>query len=226
MEAQVELIELGLDREEAEVQALRTLLSEEERARADRFVFPRDQRRFTVARASLRKALAARLGTTPEALAFHYEEHGKPRLKGDALIFNLSHSGERAVIAISSGPRVGVDIEAARPEVDIHGLAEYTYSPAEFASFLSLPESLRRAGFFRCWTSKEAFVKTLGLGFSFPLRDFDVEVDPRRPAAILALRAPGLSRARYAIQAFADDPVHPIAVVVEAEELRVQRGFL
>ncbi len=220
-EAVVDLTIVDLDRGEEEVLQHRTLLAPDELERADRFVFPKDRRKFTVARASLRTVLGARLGVDPAGLRFRYEEHGKPVLLDHPLVFNLSHSGERAVIAISSGPRVGVDVEAARTELDHAGVARYTYSPAEVQAYFGLPPELQIRGFFRCWTSKEAFVKTLGLGFSFPLHDFDVEVDPRRPGAILALRAPGLRRGDFSLSTLEDDPAHPIALVTESPSHRV-----
>lgn len=217
----VDITIVDLDRGEEQVLEQRALLSPDELERADRFVFPKDRRKFTLARGALRRVLAARLGARPAELRFRYEEHGKPALLDHPLVFNLSHSGERAVIAISSGPRVGVDVEAARADLDHAGVARYTYSPAEIEAYFALPPDLRVRGFFRCWTSKEAFVKTLGLGFSFPLHDFDVEVDPRRPGAILALRAAGLRREGFSLSTWEEDPAHPIALVTESPAHRV-----
>lgn len=220
-EAVVDLTIVDLDRGEEQVLEHRALLSSDELTRADRFVFPKDRRKFTLARGALRKVLGARLGVPPAGLRFRYEEHGKPVLLDHPLVFNLSHSGERAVIAISSGPRVGVDVELARADLDHAGVARYTYSPTEVAAYFALPPELKVRGFFRCWTSKEAFVKTLGLGFSFPLHDFDVEVDPRRPGGILALRAPGLRREEFSLSTLEDDPAHPIALVTESPSHRL-----
>lgn len=155
------------------------LLSGDERERADRFRFPDDRRRFAIARATLRRALAAALGVDdPAILEFEYGQHGKPvlspRFNRGALSFNASHSGERLLIGLGQGADIGVDIECHRPLVDRDGLVRRYFSAAENTVYFCLPEAAREQAFFGCWTRKEAFVKALGRGLSFPLKDFDV----------------------------------------------------
>jgi 4'-phosphopantetheinyl transferase len=89
------------------------LLSADERARAGQFMFDRDRRRYIAARARLRIILARYVGQAPAALQFHYGPHGKPAL--DGISFNLSHSADLALLAVSRGTVVGVDIERVRP---------------------------------------------------------------------------------------------------------------
>lgn len=102
-------------------------------------------------------------------------EHGKPFFPAlPGFCFNLSHSGERVLCAVSPSP-VGCDIELSR-RVDL-AIARRFFHPDERAWLLSLPEAEREAAFFRLWTCKESFVKALGLGLSLPLDSFAVSLE-------------------------------------------------
>ena len=108
----VEVWSIPLDRAEQDVDALATLLAPDERARAERFVFPRDRRRFVVARAGLRAILGRYLAQEPERVAFAYGPRGKPSVPG--VEFNLTHANELALCAVARRT-VGVDLEWRRP---------------------------------------------------------------------------------------------------------------
>ncbi len=165
----------------------RDLLSTEERERAARFHFERDRRLYTAAHAGLRRALARELGADPRELAFAADAAGRPHLLGTAeLFFSLSHSGDRALVAVARTPRVGVDVEWLRAGIDRERLAQRNFTPREQAELLALSEDERRLGFFRVWTRKEAYVKALGKGLYHPLGDFDVSASP--DARFLAFR--------------------------------------
>jgi 4'-phosphopantetheinyl transferase len=154
------------------------LLEPHERERANRFAFERDRRRFVVAHASLRLALGACLNRAPESLRFVASSNGKPRVV-DSLVdlrFNLSHSGERAVLAIALNQEVGIDIEEERL-VEVLDIAEHFFSRCEVDALRAVASTERVAAFFRCWTRKEAFLKALGEGLSFPLDAFEVSVE-------------------------------------------------
>lgn len=163
------------------------LLSFDERARAGRFHFPCDRRRYVVARGTLRTRLAAYLGCRASAVAFSYGAHGKPALRppgqGARLSFNLSHSDELAVLAVAGGAPVGVDVERARPVAE--DFAAHAFAAEELAALRTLPARCRQAGVFACWTRREAYVKATGTGLSQPKDSFAVAVDPSRPARLL-----------------------------------------
>lgn len=146
---------------------LAACLSEDERGRAFRFKFGRDARRFMVARSTLRVLLGGYLGLAPHGVAFTYGAHGKPALDGihAALSFNLSHSGDVAVVAAGWNRAVGVDVELRRTLPDLAALAARSFAPRERAVLDALPEMERPAAFFRCWTRKEAFIKATGRGW-------------------------------------------------------------
>jgi 4'-phosphopantetheinyl transferase len=163
---------IAADVERAEDQGL---LSAEERESAARFHFERDRRLYTAAHAGLRRALARELGADPREFAFAADAAGRPHLLGTTgLFFSLSHSGDRALVAVARTPRLGVDVEWLRAGIDRERLAQRNFTPREQAELLALPEEERYLGFFRVWTRKEAYVKALGKGLYHPLADFDV----------------------------------------------------
>ncbi|HEU0079761.1 MAG TPA: 4'-phosphopantetheinyl transferase superfamily protein [Longimicrobiaceae bacterium] len=197
------------------------LLAPDERARADRFRFERDRRRFTVARGVLRTLLGRYLDADPRGIAFRYESHGKPVLDGASaahgIRFNVSHSGEMALYALARGRELGVDVEEVRRMDDGLDIAVRFFSEAEVAAFRSLPEEIRDDAFFNCWTRKEAYIKAVGEGLSFPLHVFDVSLAPGEPARLLASRDPRQAE-RGSLRGLPDPaPGYRAAIVVEGE---------
>ncbi len=167
-------------------------LDEKETLRARRFVFPRDRDRFVRAHATMRRILGEYSGISPERICFVNGAHGKPRIDSapgaEPLQFNLSHSGEIAVLSIARTYDLGIDVEVVRPiERDI---AEHHFSPAELLALGSVDDEEWLSGFYLCWTSKEALLKGEGLGLNLPLNAFDVEAHPERAPALLACRPP------------------------------------
>lgn len=156
------------------------LLSADERARADRFQFDRDRDRFAAARATLRLMLALYLGDEPRGYEFGYGEQGKPFLAGafaaSGLEFNVSHAQGLAAYAFACERRVGIDVEGVRPVADAHEIAERFFSPREAEQLGGLRDEEKPEAFFNVWTRKEAFVKAVGEGLSYPLDRFEVSL--------------------------------------------------
>jgi 4'-phosphopantetheinyl transferase len=154
------------------------LLQPDETARASRFHFDRDRRHFVVARGFLRLLLGKYLQAGPKELQFAYGAWGKPALDGEfrdsPLRFNMSHSHGMALYAVTNGRQIGVDVEYVRADFASDNIAERFFSAHEVASLCALPDDDRVAGFFRCWTRKEAYIKATGRGMSQPLDGFDV----------------------------------------------------
>lgn len=177
----------ALDQPDSVLPDLEHTLSPDEIARADRFAFPHLRRQYVAARGILRDILARYLGVSAAGLQFTYGAEGKPALVDDRLHFNLSHSQDIVVYSITSPEReVGVDIEYARRSLsDLEGLVARTFSRNETAALMSLPPAQRQQAFFNCWTRKEAYIKAVGKGLSYPLGDFDVTLRPDDPARLL-----------------------------------------
>jgi 4'-phosphopantetheinyl transferase len=167
---------IALDLDDRDRSRYASLLDAGERARAARFVFDRDRRRFSTARGILREILGRVLEIAPENVDFAYGPHGKPAVQGSALHFNLSHSGDDGVVAWSRDLPVGVDIEEVRERDDLLGLARRFFSRTETAAIEMAAPEARLGAFYRCWTRKEALLKATGAGISRTLSTFTVDV--------------------------------------------------
>jgi 4'-phosphopantetheinyl transferase len=211
----------GLDLDPADHERLRAFLSADESARADRFLRPEHRRRFANGRGLVRQVLAGYLETEPGRIRFVYGPQGKPGLPATALRFNLSHSGGRALLAVTRGRELGVDIERIRPEIDCLGIARRVFSEAEQRALRAVPEPLRRRAFFAAWTRKEAYVKARGGGLSIPLRDFDVSLAPGEPPALLRAPDPG-EIDRLQLEGLDVEDGFMAALVVEGRGLRLR----
>ncbi|MBE9094401.1 4'-phosphopantetheinyl transferase superfamily protein [Tychonema sp. LEGE 07203] len=174
------------------LQSLQQTLSTDEQTKAERFHFPKDRDRFIVSRGALRAILSRYLHINPSLLRFEYNPYGKPSLTvaqgGNTLRFNLSHSREIALIALTKNREIGVDIEAIDPKTSCLEIAERFFSPLEHLALCSLPEYLQTTAFFTCWTRKEAYIKAVGKGLSLPLNEFDVTLAPGEPPALLNVK--------------------------------------
>jgi 4'-phosphopantetheinyl transferase len=176
-------VDLNLDLDQ--INQFSQFLTAQERQRAAKFINPLHGSRWTVARGYLRQILSGYLDLTPAEVVFSYGQQGKPAVEGHDLQFNLSHSGDRAVYAVSAKDPVGIDVEYIHslPATD---LVDRFFSANEQAIFHRLPASLQQAAFFHAWTQKEAYLKACGTGLSTPLDQIEVSIDPRTPAAIIA----------------------------------------
>ena len=187
----------SLDRDDDE-----SLLSQEERARAAKFHFARDQRRFIAGRAARRRILAGYLGALPAQLAFDEGAQGRPFLGDHDLNFNMSRSNGWGLVAISESNVLGVDIEAVSMSDDLRDVAVDNFSPAERGSLGGLCGDIWVQGFFNCWTRKEAVVKAVGQGLSMPLDCFDVTLAPDARAQILRADGEAQEARAWSLTAF------------------------
>jgi len=208
----------SLDRDSAEVERLKALLTADERERARRFYFDRDRRRFVVARGVLREILGRYLGRAPAQIRFAHNEYGKPFLyeDGSSLRFNVSHSQGAALYACTLRREVGVDIELLREDFASLEIAERFFSEAEIRKLVSLPAHERTQGFFNCWTRKEAYIKALGEGLSHPLDCFSVSLAPGESARLISTDKDRLEAAKWSIVDL--KPFHGYAAAIAIRE--------
>lgn len=152
------------------------LLSEEEKTRANRFYFEKDQNNFTISRGLTRLILAKYLNIDPKHIIFSQNSFGKLNLENKKLKFNLSHTKELLLIGVSFDTELGVDIEKIREISVYQDIVRRFFSDNEIKSFFLQPESKYQESFFTIWTRKEAFIKAVGRGLNIPLNSFDVSV--------------------------------------------------
>lgn len=177
------------------VERCRSCLSSGERQRADRFVFERDRVHHTVAHGVLRHLLGLYCGISPESLGFSVTAAGKPSLArlpenlaewssgnpaGDppGIHFNLTHSGGRALLGVSQGRELGIDLEQVRSNIEVLSISRNYFFGAERDAIEGALSVTRDSLFFRYWVAKEAVLKAQGIGLGFPLDQFRVDFLP------------------------------------------------
>jgi 4'-phosphopantetheinyl transferase len=215
----------------ARADALWPLLSADEQTRARHRLRDVHRRRFVVAHGALRVILSGYANTEPAALAFAVGEHGKPALSRTpgasdiGLEFNLSHSEDVALVAVTRARPVGVDVQRWSEGVSHLELAERFFSPQEREALrlLSPAPEMIAAGFFAAWTRKEAYLKATGHGITRGLHHFDVTLAPGEGARLLADRLDREATERWSMTELAAGPGYSAALVVASPLREVLR---
>jgi 4'-phosphopantetheinyl transferase len=197
------------------------LLTEEERARASRYVYTVDQDRFIIARGVLRALLGRYLGIDPRTIVFEYGEHGKPSVMS-SLKFNLSHAGDWAVYGFTQRQNIGIDVERMRDDLDINSIAQRFFSAYESSMLQQLPPEQQLAAFFDIWAKKEAFIKAIGSGLFYSLQQFDVSVNPMEPATLLSVAGSQEKAQAWVLQTFTPAAGYAGAWAIEGAVEQVQ----
>lgn len=213
---EIHLWEFPLATSESTFANCRELLSEEERIRADKFRFEKHARNYIFAHASLRSILSGYTRIAARDLRFVDSKQGKPRLAQSAtdFRFNMSHASNWALVGVTRGREIGVDIEAIRQDVEFDKLAERFFSQQEREALRSFSPEHKARAFFRCWTCKEAFLKAQGVGLSRNLDSFDVDLSSG-PARLLATRPDASEAERWRLFELEGPPGYAAAVAVE-----------
>lgn len=222
---QVDIWHIPLAQNHATISACRSLLPGDEIERADRFYFEKDRRPFTVAHGALRQILGRYTGADPRKITFSHGSKGKPELKSpvDTIRFNLSHSGNLALLAVTRDAALGVDVEFVKPDFGGQEIAERFFSRHEVNTLLALPVEERAHAFFSCWTRKEAYIKAVGEGLSLPLDSFDVAFGPGVFPALLRVDASAAELSRWRLYDIPVPPEYRAALMVEGKEHRLQQ---
>jgi 4'-phosphopantetheinyl transferase len=175
-----EIWTIQLDHASIQMDLCEEVLSTDEQERAAKFKFQRDRRRYIVAHATLRSILAAHMTKSPQELTFTHGKNGKPYLAGTDIErdiqFNLTHSHEVALLAVTRGQEIGVDVEYMNRDFAFTEVAERFFTASEVQALLALPVPLQKQAFYKCWTSKEAFLKAKGTGLSGELGEVTIEL--------------------------------------------------
>lgn len=166
--SEIDVWRVFLYRDSNSIRMLYDLLSDEEKYRANKYVFATDRERFIACRGTLRKIIGIYLGLGPKEIRLSYHQFGKPFLNNENLRFrfNVSHSHGVGLIAIALDREVGVDIEFVDQSFDVLSVARSAFSEDETAHLKILPRSLQATAFFSGWTRKEAYLKAIGAGLS------------------------------------------------------------
>jgi len=157
-----------------DIKDLLPLLTKEELTRAKCFRQQADADRFSTGRVITKKLLGYYGVMDPSAIIIEPGDNGKPIAYADTPavlpFFNISHSGNKVLIAVSNDP-VGIDIEQIK-NIELGVLAETVFSSREFHLFNTADNSINM--FYQLWTRKEALLKSVGVGLLDDLRTLDI----------------------------------------------------
>jgi 4'-phosphopantetheinyl transferase len=154
------------------------------------------------------------------------ETNTKPRLSTDHresnLRFNVAHSGDAALIAVTVEHELGVDIEVVRPVDHGASIARRYFHPSEVLAIRATPPELRDAAFLRCWTGKEAVLKAVGTGITDSLATFAVSLGDRDYATCIDLAAMEDAPQRVWLRRLDVGPAHVAALAIVDADLPVR----
>ena len=209
------------------VDACRALLSIAERQRADRFVFAHDRTRYIIAHGVLRHLLSRYCGIAPSLLRFDATSTGKPSLQicagpPPSLHFNLSHSDAGALLGVSNGRELGIDLEKVRSDIEALGISRHYFFGSERKAIEDALPLERDNTFFRYWVAKEAVLKAQGVGLGFPLDRFCVNFLPGGQAAHIETLDPVVLERDWTVRMLSWDTGWVGAVAARGNEWKVK----
>ena len=204
-------------------------VTDAEKTRAERLVRVEDQKKWLFARATLRRVLSPYLSRAPWDITFEVNSHGKPFVRDTEVKFNVSHAGDCVLIGVTLHHDIGVDVEIIRENKDFLALSKRFFSLSEFLAIQSAGEP--QAAFYRCWVCKEAFIKATGLGLSFGLSNFEIDVSTPRydhASVLLTVHGDALAAQQWCVRSIATDYIgqnYLAAFAVKNGALKIKPAF-
>ena len=200
----------------------RLLLTDAERGRVDRFRFEKDRHRALVTRALVRTVLSRYVDLEPTLWCFGENEHGRPHITNslavaDDLSFNLSHTTDLIVLALSRRKIVGIDTEYLERKNATADIANRYFAPSEVAELVQLPVVEQRERFFQYWTLKESYIKARGMGLALPLDGFAFALQTEGAIGFSVKPEVNDVADRWRFWLFRESPQHFIALCVERD---------
>jgi 4'-phosphopantetheinyl transferase len=180
---------VSLNQPSFQIEKMSDILSEEEWKRITEYRFNQFRIRYILCRGFLRTILGRYVGINPKVIHFEYGDYGKPVIRGvggeHRVQFNLAHSGDLAVYAITAKSRIGVDVEYVETFPEMASVATNIFSLREQKAWMALPEEMKKFAFYNGWTRKEAYLKGIGIGLQTELNQIEVSIIPGEPAKLI-----------------------------------------
>jgi 4'-phosphopantetheinyl transferase len=201
-----------------DIARLRATLSGEERERMQRLQNAEDAHRYLVSHAMLRQVLSRYVAIAPHQWRFRYGPHGRPELAGPAttpLRFNLTHTTGLAACIVSTHHACGIDAEQLRERHRPLRVARRMFSDREYAELEPLTGRHFLEYFYSRWTLREAYVKAVGIGISFPTRTLDFSIDAKGSATIDLPPEVGRDGRDWRLQLFRPTGDHLLAIALQ-----------
>lgn len=210
---------------ENKIDSHQSMLSPEENRRATKYHQQHDADRYIQNHIVLRRTLSEYLDIPPENVVFETNQIGKPSLinsqNPQRINFNISHSGNLLLIAITLQRQVGIDVELIKPLPDMDSMVELYFSQSENSSFSALPDKEKIRAFFSAWTRKEAILKLIGEGLQLPPDGVEVSLNPEDPLPWSSVRENAYSQKNYQLFSFQPAEGYQAALAVEGDECAI-----
>lgn len=194
-------------------------LTKAELARCKRFQIDRRRKEFLLGKMLVRTVLSEYGSLSPGQWQFTENEYGRPSVSAGLITpeihFNLSHSGERLVLAVSRMAEIGVDIEASNRARRIERIAGRYFSEAEVHALLQLDGEGQLARFYDLWTLKESYIKARGMGLALPLQKFGFDLAGDDAIAFYAARELDAEPGRWRFWQLATGGGYKLALAVK-----------
>lgn len=168
----------------SKISYLSSILSPEELIKVNKFKDKNRQNLAIIYRSLLRIILANHLKISPQDIEFSYTEKGKPFLTNSALNFNLSHTEDMIIYAVSA-KKIGIDIEKNDKKVKYEELAKRFFCTSEYQLIKQVSQEEKAILFYQFWTAKEAYLKAIGLGLSGGLNTIELAYNKRWRAPVI-----------------------------------------
>jgi 4'-phosphopantetheinyl transferase len=204
------------------IDAYQTILSQEELARQQRFIFAEDRHQFLIAHACVRLLLSRYAQVHPSEWQFKKNPHGRPEIAWPEehrdICFNLSHTRGLIALVIARDRQVGIDVENTQRAGIMLDLARRYFSTAEVAQLERQPPELQRELFFDFWTLKESYLKARGLGiFALSLSDFSFYIDAEGGLTLSFAPTIDDQASRWQFERIRLGGYHKMAVAIECQ---------
>lgn len=208
---------------ENQADSFHLLLSLEEQVRAQKYKVPKARREFVVSRGFLREKLSFFLNKAPKDIVIDVDFYGKPFIKSAdcTLSFNMSHSEDRLVLAVTQGKALGIDIEKINFQQDLE-IVHQVFSQSEITELSAYQSTRKVKAFFKGWTQKEAFIKALGMGMSYPLKAFSVLLNPDEQGRLIHAEQESVAfHHEWNMQCLEIDPDYHCSLFVQGNDFKV-----
>jgi 4'-phosphopantetheinyl transferase len=218
-----------LDQPQYIVNKYQKMLSQEEQERINKFKFQLLRGRQIVSRGLLRRFISKYISIDPKEVEFTYNKYGKPLLNTKQnkvnLQFNISHSENLGIFAFAIKNSVGVDVEEVRELLNLEGMVELFMSQFEQRWFSEVAPVKRNEVFYNLWTVKEAFIKAIGTGFSFPLVNVEVKINGDNKCEFHQIKGESGLSGKWKVFTFAPVPNYTTSLVTEASDFEIKRFY-
>jgi 4'-phosphopantetheinyl transferase len=229
LESEIHVWWFVLDQPQHFVDSYYRILKQDEKKRILNFKTELLRNRHTVSRGVLKILISKYLDADPEKVEFMYSEQGKPFLSSPKnktnLQFNMSHSNRLGICAFTKDNAVGVDVERIRELPNLEDMTEICMSEFEKRWFSKLPPATKNEMFYKVWTVKEAFIKAIGAGFSFPLVNVEVKIYGNNKCEFHRIKDESGSFGKWRVFTFVPEPNFTASLVTEADNSKIKRFY-